>query len=166
MLILYFDRLETNDMLPIQQLHTSAMRLADIALDAKKHGDLIKANNIYRRAMLYERQAAEMLFGDLTQEPTRSVLYRSAGSLALLCGDFREAERLACKGLSGHPPEEIAEELRDVQDNATFHTHLNMQGRRLSQSELRMMMTGRSVGSVSNPSVMPPQEPQRSTIGS
>ena len=40
----------------------------------------------------------------------------SAASLALECGDYREAERLIAVALSGEPPDEIAEELRDLLD--------------------------------------------------
>ena len=34
--------------------------------------------------------------------------------MRLLCQEFREAERLIAHGLSGNPPFEIAEELRDL----------------------------------------------------
>ena len=55
-----------------------------------------------------------MVAPDLGAEPSRSVLHRSAASLAEQCGEFREAERLIAVALSGNPPEEIAEELRDL----------------------------------------------------
>jgi hypothetical protein len=51
---------------------------------------------------------------DLSAEPTRSVLHRSAAALAVECGEAREAERLIAVALAGNPPEEIAEELRDL----------------------------------------------------
>jgi hypothetical protein len=47
-------------------------------------------------------------------EPTRSVLHRSAAALALECSELREAERLIGRALAGNPPEEIANELRDL----------------------------------------------------
>lgn len=50
----------------------------------------------------------------MNEEPTRSVFYRSAASLALQCEEFRETERLIATALSGNPPNEIAEELRDL----------------------------------------------------
>ena len=45
---------------------------------------------------------------------TRSVLYRSAATLALDAGETQEARRLAECGLAGAPPAEIADELREV----------------------------------------------------
>lgn len=46
--------------------------------------------------------------------PTRSILHRSAASLAVECGEVATAERLIAIALSGNPPQEIAEELKDL----------------------------------------------------
>ena len=46
--------------------------------------------------------------------------YRSAASLALQCQQFREAERLIATALSGNPPVEIAEELRELLEKRYF----------------------------------------------
>lgn len=61
-----------------------------------------------------ETQAAEMLKDELGIEPSRSVLYRSAASMAISCEEYRHAEKLIATALMGNPPEEIAEELRDL----------------------------------------------------
>jgi hypothetical protein len=45
-------------------------------------------------------------------------LLRSAATLALDCGEYRQAERLASIGLAGNPPAEIAVELREVLERA------------------------------------------------
>ena len=50
-------------------------------------------------------------------EPGLSILYRSAASLAIQCGRYREAEQLIAKALSGNPTEEIARELRQLLQN-------------------------------------------------
>ena len=47
-------------------------------------------------------------------EPGLSILYRSAASLAIQCGRYREAEQLIAKALSGNPTNEIARELREL----------------------------------------------------
>jgi hypothetical protein len=73
-----------------------------------------EANARLRQALEHERRAAELAAADLALEPTRSVLHRSAATLAWQCGEFREAERLITTALSGSPPETIAEELRDL----------------------------------------------------
>ena len=100
----------------IRELHKKAMDLAEMAFVAKLRGNLEKANQLSRQAFEYEAQAARLAPDEPSSEPTRSVLYRSAASLALDCNEFREAEQLIVTGLAGHPPEEIAEELKEMFD--------------------------------------------------
>jgi len=98
----------------IKDLHHEAMRLADQASDLRRQGAEQDANARLRDALEHERQAAELAAADLSLEPTRSVLHRSAATLAWQCGEYREAERLITTALSGSPPETVAEELRDL----------------------------------------------------
>ncbi len=85
-----------------------------MAFTAKLRGDLQQASELFRQAFDYERKAAELIANDNDAEPTRSVLHRSAASLAIDCGEYREAERLVAIALSGNPPDEIADELREL----------------------------------------------------
>jgi hypothetical protein len=101
-------------MIKIQELHQEAMALAEMGLMAKHKGELENANVLFRQAFDKEKKSAEHFKNLLNEEPTRSVFYRSAASLALLCQEFREAERLIAFALSGNPPFEIAEELREL----------------------------------------------------
>jgi hypothetical protein len=94
--------------------HDRAMELADRALESRRQGDEERARSYFREALAFERRAAEAVASDLAAEPTRSVLHRSAAALAAQCGEAREAERLIAIALSGNPPEEIAQELRDL----------------------------------------------------
>jgi hypothetical protein len=96
----------------LSDLHQQAMELAEQAFAARRRDDQTSARSLARRAYLLEKQAAE---GSQT-EPTRSVLHRSAATLALDCGEYREAERLIAAALSGSPPEPIANELRELLD--------------------------------------------------
>ncbi len=73
-----------------------------------------KANDLLRRAAELEARAAEAVPRDV--EPTRSVLFRSAATLARENGDTLAARRLATEGLRGTPPLEIKQELFDVLD--------------------------------------------------
>jgi hypothetical protein len=98
----------------IKDLHHEAMRLADQADDLRRRGEGTEANARLRQALEQERRAAELAAPDLALEPTRSVLHRSAATLAWQCGEYREAERLITTALSGTPPETVAEELRDL----------------------------------------------------
>lgn len=95
-------------------LHQEAMDLAESALIAKLRVDLAQENQLLRQAFEKEAQAAALIAHDLSAEPTRSVLHRSAASLAIECGEFQVAERLIMTALTGNPPQEIAAELKDL----------------------------------------------------
>ena len=97
-----------------QTLHQEAMDLAEQAALSKRHGDEQDAERLTQAAFAKEKEAALQVASDHALEPTRSVLLRSAASLALECRDLLEAERLVSLALSGHPPVEIADELREV----------------------------------------------------
>jgi hypothetical protein len=104
----------------MQAFHHRAMLLVDEAEKCRRRGDLQAAQAQLQQAFEQERQAAQLSAAHLELEPTRSVLHRSAASLALECGALREAERLIAAALSGNPPEEIAEELRDLLEQVYF----------------------------------------------
>src|SRR6185437_15777182 len=97
----------------IEDTHQKAMELAEQAFAARRRGEADTAQSLARRAYLLEKQAA----GAAQTEPSRSVLHRSAATLALDCGEYREAERLVAAALAGSPPEQIANELREVLDS-------------------------------------------------
>ena len=99
----------------IQKLHKEAMDLAEKASVARLKDDLKNAENLLREAYKKESDSAKMLVDEYDFEPTRSILFRSAASLAMECNRLLSAERLIGFGLSGNPPEEIAEELRSLQ---------------------------------------------------
>src|SRR5215213_2548735 len=100
----------------VRELHRQAMDLAELAYVARHYGESERAIDLARQALVYETQAAEMLVDRLDAEPSRSVLYRSAASLALQCGEWVEAERLIAVGLAGKPPYIIADQLRELRD--------------------------------------------------
>lgn len=78
----------------ISDLHHRAMALADTAMLAKLQGNHARYRNFIKRAFAYEKQAADLCADDLSLEPTRSVLHRSAASMGMECGLDREAEQL------------------------------------------------------------------------
>jgi len=108
----------------IQELHREAMDLAEMAFIAKLKGDLENAENLLREAYKKESDSAKLLVDEYDFEPTRSILFRSAASLAIECNDIRGAERLIAFGLAGNPPEEIAEELRDLLEKVNSKRHI------------------------------------------
>ncbi len=90
------------------------MDLAEQATISRFQEDLAEADRLTRAAFEKERDAALSIAGQLDFEPSRSVLLRSAATLALECHELREAERLASQALVGEPPSEIALELREI----------------------------------------------------
>lgn len=127
--------------------HREAMELADQAYLARLHGEHDKALPLLRKAFEKEREAARLVVNDLENEPTRSVLHRSAASLALDCGELREAEQLVSLGLAGNAPEEIAKELRELMEKVFFAHHLSLRGIELQPNEFQFSMWGELVGS-------------------
>lgn len=99
------------------QYHDEAMDWAERGDFAKRVGDTSTAARCYHDAFVYEKTAAEIVAPYLDLEPTRSVLHRSAATLASQCGELAEAARLIEAGLAGNPPAEIAEELRELRDS-------------------------------------------------
>jgi len=87
------------------------------AIVLREMGKEAAAVKLFVQAFELEKQAALMLLTDFDKEPTRSILYRSAASLAMDCGKYREAEKLVTQGLAGNPPEDIAEELQNLYED-------------------------------------------------
>ena len=98
----------------VKELHKKAMDLAEFAFVAKLRGDSVKAEGLLRQAFEYESQAARLVPDEPSSEPTRSILYSSAATLALDCHELCEAEELIAEGIAGNPAPEIEQELRDL----------------------------------------------------
>jgi hypothetical protein len=92
------------------------MEMVDEALVASRANDSATAEHLRRNAFELERSAAQSLEAEVSFEPTRSILFRSAATLALRCGDRREAERLARAGLTETTPAEIRVEIEALLD--------------------------------------------------
>jgi hypothetical protein len=130
----------------VNELHRKAMMLADMAEEAKRTGQADKYLEFTREALRHESEAAWKLADELLIEPSRSVLFRSAATLAMECGEIRVAEQLIAAALSGDPPAEIAEELRDLLEDVYFHRHLRVRGVTLAPGDFQMTLEGNAVG--------------------
>lgn len=130
----------------IEKLHHDAMNLSEEAFLAHLRGEVEKSLNLFREAFNNERSCAALMAEKIELEPSRSVIHRSAASLAMDCGEFREAERLIAVALSGSPPDEIAEELRNLLEQVNFRRHLELRGVTLAEDEFQFSMAGRAVG--------------------
>jgi len=90
------------------------MDLAEAAFIARMRGQYEKAQTLFFEAYSLEKVAALATPYDL--EPTRSVLFRSAASLAMNAGAYEDGKELIFKALAGNPPVEIIDELHDLLD--------------------------------------------------
>lgn len=86
-----------------KRLHTEAMKLANDGFTYRYLGQPEKAAEALRSAWPLERDAAMMLVDEKDLEPSRSIAFHSAASLAQLCGETADARRLANLGLDGSP---------------------------------------------------------------
>jgi hypothetical protein len=108
----------------INELHERAMDLAEAAMVARMQGDPATSRRRFQEALAPAIQAAALIAPHVDEEPMRSVLHRSAGSLALNCQEYRQAEKLLAVGLAGEPPGEIADEMRDLLEQVYAHREL------------------------------------------
>lgn len=90
------------------------MELVDQAVLARQRSDAETVIALSKAAFTKERAAADLVANHFDLEPTRSVLHRSAAVLAIECNQLRDAERLIGRALAGNPPDDIADELRDL----------------------------------------------------
>lgn len=104
----------------VKPLHHKAMDLAEKAFAFKKEGNTEQAIQYFKAAYTLESEAALLIPAKEKHEPSRSVLFRSAGTMALHAGLLREAEKMVSQGLLGFPPKEVANELRELFDQITL----------------------------------------------
>jgi hypothetical protein len=129
----------------IEILHNQAMDLAEKAVVLKLRKKIDESTEAFKAAFRLEQQAAMQLKDIYNLEPSRSIMFRSAASLALNASLFREAEQMIATGLSGSPPESIAEELRDLYEAINFERHLKLRGVTLSDSDVQLSLKGSAV---------------------
>ncbi len=130
----------------VQSLHLEAMEFCDKALAARRKGRHAHAKRLFKKAFERENEAAKALELRLDLEPVRSVLFRSAASLAIECGEQRSAEQLIGLGLAGNPPNEIADELRDLFEQVNLERHLGLRGLELAPAEFQLSLEGNATG--------------------
>lgn len=130
----------------IKELHGKAMELAALADLQKAQNNKDNAASLYEESYSLEYAAAMNAYNNNVGEPTVSILLRSAASLAMSCKKLRVAEKLIALALSGEPPLEIADELRNLLENVNFYRHLEVKGTELSDDEVQLVIAGSGVG--------------------
>ncbi|TYT73149.1 hypothetical protein FIM25_16645 [Desulfobotulus mexicanus] len=121
------------------------MDLAEEAFLAQRARNEEKALLLFLKALALEEKAANLLPLNEEAEPTRSILYRSAASLAYNARDYEQAERLVARGLAGYPPEEIREELKNLYEDINFQRHLKSKGTILDRKQWMLTIAGDAV---------------------
>lgn len=130
----------------IRELHNEAMYKAELGDIQKYQGNSEYAIDLYAQAYELEKNAACIALEHHMGEPTISILLKSAASLAMRCSLNRDAEKLIGLALSGEPPRDIAEELRNMLDTVNFHRHLDLRGVILQEDEVQLVIAGKGVG--------------------
>ncbi len=124
----------------VNGLHREAMELSDRSFVARRYGD--RENYLrYTRLALEKEAAAADLMADEHIEPTRSVLHRSAATLAWRCEEYGRAKRLIYRALGGNPPTDIEFELNDLLGDIK----LAMSNIHLSEKHLRLTLDGKDI---------------------
>ena len=115
-------------MTTVNDLHPKAMDLAEEAFQRLREGEDGQAKQLFLEALALEREAALLLPVSEEAEPSRSILFRSAASLAYNAEEYETAEQLIAHGLSGFPPPEIKEELKNLYEDIEFKRYLPHHG--------------------------------------
>lgn len=129
----------------IAEKHNHAIDLAEEAF-AFLDSNMDQAIMLFKEAYEIEKNLAEAIDPIEENEPSRSIFFRSAASLALNAKLFRESEIMVSKGLIGYPPDEIANELRDIFDQVNFERHLSVEGVSLNHNQVQLSFVGNDVG--------------------
>ena len=130
----------------VRELHDQAMIFAQRAIVARESGDARAAAEMAALAAPLETEAARKIERAIASEPTRSILYKSAGSLAYQAGDLVLAEQLVIEGLSGFPPPRVRQQLKDLYEQVNFASHLQVRNVELKDSQLQLALVGENVG--------------------
>lgn len=127
-----------------ETLHIEAMNLYEKALAWRAQGSHDYFRENAARALKLESEAAYRYDDSHGDEPSRSVLFRSAATIAIEIGNYDEAMTLAGAGLSKQGP--IVSEFVALIKDAEFRRNLKSNNQRLSDETLRLSLDGNSVG--------------------
>lgn len=125
----------------VKRLHRQAMEYADEADILRLEGNREQFLHFTRLALEQETAAADLMLNEKDIEPTRSVLYRSAATLAHQCEMYEEAKRLIHAALGGNAPPEIEFQLNDLLGNVK----LALSSIHLSDKYLRLTLDGNDI---------------------
>ena len=127
--------------------HKKAMQYAQLAFVEEQNGNINKALKLYYKAYELEKNAAYELIFHIKKEPTRSILFRSAASLAKKCNLIQEANDLVKLGLNGNPPLRIKEELNQLLTSLKFvkiKHNIQIKGTKIKETRPQLRLAARA----------------------
>ena len=130
----------------VRELHSKSVELAHLALVARQIGETAKAVELAKHAYELESQAANLVPDGRSSEPTRSILFRSAASLAFQCREYDSSLRLIAQALTGYPPKEVEGELVALLEQVRFEQSLHEERLSLTDIDLDFILKGSAVG--------------------
>ena len=130
----------------LREIHNEAMNLAEFGDMKKIDGNIKEASKLYKKAYILEKEAATIALKFHLGEPTISILLKSAASLAMRCKLNRHAEKLIRLALSGEPPTDIADELRNMLNKVRFYRHLSLKEINRFGNKTQLAIVGNGVG--------------------
>ena len=126
----------------VSRLHEEAMKLADKSVVARLKGNREEYLRYTQEAYEKEAVAAQLMLDEEDVEPTRSVLHRSAATLAYRCKLYEQAKKLIHRALGGNPPSDIESELNELLGDV----NLAQAGVYLGERQLQFSLYGMEVG--------------------
>jgi hypothetical protein len=127
-------------------LHDQAMHMMNEAYSLKNANRNEEARQKFLDACNLELQSASYVEKLPENEPSRSMLFLGAASLAWHGEDFALAERLIGEGLSGYPPEDVKNDLRQLLDDVALSLAIRNSSAVLREEEAEMRLYGDGVG--------------------
>ena len=96
----------------VEELHNKALEIADIAFIHKFNGENDRAIIYFREAFEFERKAAFLAKSEKVGEPSTSILFKSAASLAFNSQLYLESKTMLTIALQSEIPSEISTEIQ------------------------------------------------------
>lgn len=112
------------ELLDVEDLHDQAMDLVEKGISLRKKGDLDGALSAYQKALVLAIASVNELDVEEIEEPSRSVIIRSTGWIAVNAEDYTTAAQMAELGLAGNPPEGIRQELEELRQYVANHQYM------------------------------------------
>lgn len=132
----------------VTDMHSRAMELYDAALAARRAGDEDAFRKNVNLALEAEAAAAEDFAKTHGLEPTRSILYRSAATIAMTACSFAKALEFSAAGLAADSvPAAIRAELVAIVKDANYRLNvLETDGVAIGNESIILSLEGEAVG--------------------